>query len=688
MRKLKICQVTPGLIEITKANSWGAIERVIANWTEQLRLLGHQVDIKYLNEVDNSYDIIHIHTGNLGIEASKRNIPYFFSMHDHHVLLRPNISEENKLAIDKSLLTIVFGKNIINHFQQCNNIVYLSHGVDNTFFIPQKNNTFSKRDLLCVANNGLSGDSSIDRKGFIVAAQVAEKLGLSITFAGPTNSNKEFFEIHKDKFKYNKINFIYDLDENQLKEIYQNHKIFLHPSDLEAGHPNLTILEALSCGLPIVGTYEGDKELKGMIVSPINVDVIANNVIKIQNNYEKYSNEAILTGEKYSWKNIVKNLEAYYYSELNRQSMKNSLVFAYNNLEKTNKIIDNKIEIKYLDGAKVEIKGNENKEYNIEFINKDNNNLAYKTNLRNNCWAMTDAKYFVNWEININDKKFELDLKDKKVLISFDSSALGDNLAWIPYVEEFRKKHQCEVFVSTFWNNIFENSYKELRFLEPGISPEFFYAWYKIGCWDNDYSRNKTHWRTITLQQIACDCLGLEYDEIKPKLNFIIKPSEIKNKYVAISTTSTLYCKLWNYPNGWQFIVDYLRSKKYDVMVIQKEPTNLINVYDKTNTDIETSLNNILQSEFLIGLGSGTSWAAWALNKPVILISGFSEKYSEFYTPHRIINENVCHGCYNDISFEYERGNYMWCPKKKDFECSKEITPMMVINEIDKLIKN
>ena len=34
-------------------------------------------------------------------------------------------------------------------------------------------------------------------------------------------------------------------------------------------------------------------------------------------------------------------------------------------------------------------------------------------------------------------------------MICFDSKAIGDTLAWFPYVEEFRKKHECEVVVST-----------------------------------------------------------------------------------------------------------------------------------------------------------------------------------------------------------------------------------------------
>jgi len=34
---------------------------------------------------------------------------------------------------------------------------------------------------------------------------------------------------------------------------WEEHTIFLHPSILEAGHPNLTLLEAMACGLTCCG---------------------------------------------------------------------------------------------------------------------------------------------------------------------------------------------------------------------------------------------------------------------------------------------------------------------------------------------------------------------------------------------------------------------------------------------------
>jgi autotransporter strand-loop-strand O-heptosyltransferase len=106
-----------------------------------------------------------------------------------------------------------------------------------------------------------------------------------------------------------------------------------------------------------------------------------------------------------------------------------------------------------------------------------------------------------------------------KVLINFDSKSLGDNIAWMPYAEEFRKKHNCKVVLSTFWNHLFEKEYPEIEFISPGtvvynINGQYNIGWYFP--WDPN--KNPNDFRTISLQQTASDILGLEYKEIKPKI--------------------------------------------------------------------------------------------------------------------------------------------------------------------------
>jgi len=102
------------------------------------------------------------------------------------------------------------------------------------------------------------------------------------------------------------------------------------------------------------------------------------------------------------------------------------------------------------------------------------------------------------------------------------------------------------------------------------------------------------------------------------------------------------------------------------------------------------TINHIYHSDLFIGVSSGPAWLAWCLKVPVIMISGCTHASHEMSTGvERIINEDVCHGCINDDSNEFDRGDWNWCPRHKNtdrqFECTKEITPEMVIEAIVKI---
>jgi len=350
---------------------------------------------------------------------------------------------------------------------------------------------------------------------------------------------------------------------------------------------------------------------------------------------------------------------------------------------------EDKIAVTFIDGVKVEITGNSSSEYDVGFFDKDVNLQIHRGKIKPNHWIAPNARYYVNWQIMINKdgkpyKSYELDLVNNKVLVYFDSKALGDTLAWFPYAKIFKEKHGCKNFyVSTFWNRIFEKEYPDLKFVEPGqFRPDIYY---NVGCRDNDYHSNKNNWRLVPLQKVATDYLGLEYEEVRPKVT--AEKKNVKKPYVTISEHSTLLCKRWHYPLGWQTVVDALNDRGYGVMVVSKEPTQLKNIIDRTNSTIQQTINNIYNSRLFIGVGSGLSWLAWALNIPVILISGFSEPWSEMNDCIRISPpEGICRGCYNDIKHPYDRGNWTWCPRNKKYECSRTIKPEVIIEQIDKIL--
>lgn len=355
----------------------------------------------------------------------------------------------------------------------------------------------------------------------------------------------------------------------------------------------------------------------------------------------------------------------------------------------------------------VEIHGKSENTYTVKFYDSKNQ-ICLKEHLevKPSEWVQANEEYYVPWIINIennNTKKvmnYSINMENKLVFIVFESNALGDTIAWIPVVEEFRKKYKARVFCSTFHNHLFENEYPEINFVDRATKVEGLQLVYRIG-WFGDGRksfRNKYDAQTRNLQQHAMDILGLDYNEIgevKTKFPFSKKARLIKKKYVAITTCSTAQMKYWNYNGGWQEIVDYLIKKGYEVVNVGKAMNNLFNVIDATGQRSMDDLTNIIQNcEFFIGLPSGLSWVSWALNKKTIMITGISEHYCEFkYNNYRVENISVCHGCFNktEDKFIFDRGNFLFCPysdlASEKFICTKEITPEMVKNKI-KLVEN
>ena len=348
----------------------------------------------------------------------------------------------------------------------------------------------------------------------------------------------------------------------------------------------------------------------------------------------------------------------------------------------------------HINGFYLHLSSDSDKEFDVEIYDGEDS-LLYKSKLSNNMYCQTNRKYFNGIRYKIYNGPFlikeeKISFEGKKVLISFDSSSLGDTIAWIPYCEEFRKKHNCEVVVSTFLNNIVKKSYPNLTFINPGETVNYIHGLFNIGWFYNESLEPKNP-ATIPLQQTITNILGLEYTEIKTHVDFEPKERPFKEKYITIATSSTAGCKLWNHPSGWSELIKYLKEIGYKIINVSKEGDKYDGVTNLKNTSIEYTMNVIHHSDFFIGLSSGLSWLSWALNKNVVMISNFTLPNHEFMINcTRVINENSCNGCWNNPNFKFDKGDWNWCPiwKNSDrhFECHKTITPEMVINQIQHLL--
>jgi autotransporter strand-loop-strand O-heptosyltransferase len=345
---------------------------------------------------------------------------------------------------------------------------------------------------------------------------------------------------------------------------------------------------------------------------------------------------------------------------------------------------------------------NESASYRVTFADRDSNLKASAT-MKSGEWRAYNAKYFVRWQITVDGPGTHLvhnfDPTGKKIFVQIFGNALGDSIAAMPYIEEFARVHSAEVTVKAAFNSILAPAYPGLKFLDQDTSIQSlmekpscpFYAAYGIGGWlgNTGYLPNGVDCRNLPLQKIPAQILGVPFREIRPRVAKSDKPRPIRERYVAFSKFASIRLKHWHYPMGWQTVVDWLNARGLKAMSISKEPTQLRNVIKANGRPIEETLANIQHSEFYIGVSSGPAWLAWALGKPVVVISGATHKWCEFACT-RIVNESVCHGCQSDDSLLF--GNLFnfngACPKGKDFICSKSITPATVIGAVAPLIKN
>lgn len=443
----------------------------------------------------------------------------------------------------------------------------------------------------------------------------------------------------------------------------------------------LVLREAASFGLKIISrNLPQYMDMFTNYISPIDEDILKTKsiLLSLVNKDTKYD---VPSGQ--SEKFAIDHLNFYKKVNINQ----------FNKLSKTESKI--KIIQYFVNQPYLEIKGLSSSFFDIKFFDEQGI-CHYENRLRVNHWCKLNREYFTKWNTKIwengeliYDKI--LNYEGQRVFISFDSSSLGDTIAWIPYVLEFKKKHKCHVIVSTHKNFLFEKSYPELEFVKPGSTVNNIHGMYTIGWFFNE-NKEPQKPNTIPLQKTATNILGLEYHELKPKIEYNIGQKPFNGKYITIATNSTSGCKFWT-KEGWQELINYLHNLGYKVINVSKEKNQFKNAQQISNTSMENTMNVIHHSEFFIGLSSGLSWLAWAMGKHVVMISNFTEPDHEFTTNcTRIINLSVCNGCWNDFRFEFDKGDWNWCPLHKGterhFECHKSITSKMVIDQIQHLINN
>jgi glycosyltransferase involved in cell wall biosynthesis len=241
-----------------------------------------------------------------------------------------DIKESNENLANTSLTYDSFDTNntdqfdIKEQFDNHHKLQYMTHGVDTEFYsFPERVEWMTHPTILCVGNNGIIGNPLFDRKVFLYAFEAASRLGFKIKIAGPRISNERYFNTWGDISRVKNLEIRYDLNDEQLRDLYQQCDVLAHVSSIEAGQPCLTIAEALSCGLPVVGTSV-DRIEKGMYFIERNdndsegiIKNIMQGIISIRNSYPEYNKKAReFALNTLDWKLITNKLESFYYQTI------------------------------------------------------------------------------------------------------------------------------------------------------------------------------------------------------------------------------------------------------------------------------------------------------------------------------------------------------------------------------------
>ena len=346
----------------------------------------------------------------------------------------------------------------------------------------------------------------------------------------------------------------------------------------------------------------------------------------------------------------------------------------------------------FVDGPTVELSGDgiNGRVYTVRFYNLSENRLEQEIQVRGASIACVPRRYFQDWRIVVYDNQdlvldYTLSLSGMKVLVVLSSPGLGDTLAWIPYVEEFRKRHGCSVVCVTKFNELLAASYPEIEF-SAKEEHESVFALYRVGCFNPpDTTRLPASWNKLPLQHVARLSLGLDsLPEIRPSLAPGGKYSggQLSN-VVCVATESTARQKHWNFPDGWKLLAAWLKSRGYTVLNLSPGAPEVEGI-DRTvdSNDLALSVHCLRNCAFFIGLSSGLSWLAWAAGARVVMISGATEPWHEFSDKVYVgPPSGACSGCYH--RHVVNRHVYEWCPDKRDLECTTKITPEMVMSAIE-----
>ncbi|MBZ2166165.1 glycosyltransferase [Methanobacterium spitsbergense] len=265
-------------------------------------------------------DIIHAHsvipTGFIGVIVSKIvRKPVFITVHGMDITNfenRPFYKRLITFSLINSIKTIAvseyIAKKMISLGSNQENLIILRNAIDTNRFKPLRNSNLRKyynindKDVLILFVGYLDIFKGILEllEAFFELNEYNKNLKLMMVGNGPKENILKMKVLDQDL--ENSVIFTGKIPPVDIHNYYQSADIFVLPSYTDSGGPPLVIMEAMACGLPIIGTNIGgipegiEDGMNGFIIPPGNVDEMIkklNILLKDESLRKKFGNSSL-----------------------------------------------------------------------------------------------------------------------------------------------------------------------------------------------------------------------------------------------------------------------------------------------------------------------------------------------------------------------------------------------------------
>jgi glycosyltransferase involved in cell wall biosynthesis len=218
-------------------------------------------------------------------------------------------------------LVIVPSKSIVKELRKhkfTKPIKVLSNGVDLKNFSPKKNYRNGKVfKIIHIGRVGFEKNIDVIIRSFNLLLKEKENVSLKIVGDGPaTNSLKN---LAKSLGLSHKIKFVGYMSGKKLVNEYKSGDVFVAASTMET--QGLTILEAMSCGLPVIGVNKYaipdlvKHNVNGYVAEPFDDKKIKEYMVKLIDNphlLKKFGKKSVDIAKRHDLRKVVGELECLY----------------------------------------------------------------------------------------------------------------------------------------------------------------------------------------------------------------------------------------------------------------------------------------------------------------------------------------------------------------------------------------